>query len=266
MVFVDGVEVGDIEDVALRDRRALSADGIFIVVATVSGQDGRPLAPPEVICARRPVPGRGRRRGRGDPRDRRDVARARGGGRGARDHRCSRSTCARTWRRSSTSACAGARWCCRSWSRSRRFSYSQPTSVGGRSPHALRSSGRTARRPQAAGEARPSCAPSHAAAARVSRARSSRCPSSATALLRDLRRLQQPRRGEDDRRVRFGLPLAHHAGVDAVRADRVRRGSGSRRASRSPCSDIAERRAPRAWWRRRRPAPGPARTTTSTPC
>jgi ribonuclease J len=50
LVFVDGVEVGDIEDVALRDRRALSADGIFIVVATVSGQDGRSLAPPEVIA------------------------------------------------------------------------------------------------------------------------------------------------------------------------------------------------------------------------
>src|SRR4051794_2906178 len=49
MVFVDGVDVGDIEDVALRDRRALSADGIFIVVATISGQDGHPLAPPEVI-------------------------------------------------------------------------------------------------------------------------------------------------------------------------------------------------------------------------
>jgi ribonuclease J len=49
MIFVDGVEVGDIEDVALRDRRVLSADGIFIVVATVSAQDGRPLAPPEVI-------------------------------------------------------------------------------------------------------------------------------------------------------------------------------------------------------------------------
>jgi ribonuclease J len=49
VVFVDGVEIGDIEDVALRDRRALSADGIFIVVATVSGQDGRPLAPPEII-------------------------------------------------------------------------------------------------------------------------------------------------------------------------------------------------------------------------
>ena len=49
VVFVDGVEVGDIEDVALRDRRALSADGIFIVVATVSGQDGRALAAPEII-------------------------------------------------------------------------------------------------------------------------------------------------------------------------------------------------------------------------
>jgi ribonuclease J len=49
MIFVDGVEVGDIEDVALRDRRVLSADGIFIVVATVSAQDGRALAPPEVI-------------------------------------------------------------------------------------------------------------------------------------------------------------------------------------------------------------------------
>jgi len=49
MVFVDGVDVGDIEDVALRDRRALSADGIFIVVATISGQDGLALAPPEII-------------------------------------------------------------------------------------------------------------------------------------------------------------------------------------------------------------------------
>jgi ribonuclease J len=49
MVFVDGVDVGDIEDVALRDRRMLSADGIFIVVATVSEQDGRSVAAPEII-------------------------------------------------------------------------------------------------------------------------------------------------------------------------------------------------------------------------
>jgi ribonuclease J len=49
VVFVDGVEVGDIEDVALRDRRMLSADGIFIVVATISEQDGRSVVPPEII-------------------------------------------------------------------------------------------------------------------------------------------------------------------------------------------------------------------------
>jgi len=49
MIFVDGVDVGDIEDVALRDRRMLSADGIFIVVATVSEQDGRSVAEPEII-------------------------------------------------------------------------------------------------------------------------------------------------------------------------------------------------------------------------
>jgi len=49
MIFVDGVDIGDAGDVALRDRRMLSADGIFIVVATVSEQDGRSVAPPEVI-------------------------------------------------------------------------------------------------------------------------------------------------------------------------------------------------------------------------
>ncbi len=49
MVFVDGVEIGDMADVALRDRRMLSADGIFIVVATISEHDGRSVAEPEVI-------------------------------------------------------------------------------------------------------------------------------------------------------------------------------------------------------------------------
>jgi ribonuclease J len=49
MVFVDGVEIGDMADVALRDRRMLSADGIFIVVATIAERDGRSVADPEVI-------------------------------------------------------------------------------------------------------------------------------------------------------------------------------------------------------------------------
>jgi ribonuclease J len=48
-IFVDGVEIGDVTDVALRDRRMLSADGIFIVVATIAEQDGHSVADPEVI-------------------------------------------------------------------------------------------------------------------------------------------------------------------------------------------------------------------------
>jgi ribonuclease J len=49
MIFVDGVDIGDPADVALRDRRMLSADGIFIVVATISEQSGAPVADTEVI-------------------------------------------------------------------------------------------------------------------------------------------------------------------------------------------------------------------------
>jgi ribonuclease J len=49
VVYVDGVNVGEPDDVALRDRREISADGIFIVVATVSSDDGAVVADPEVI-------------------------------------------------------------------------------------------------------------------------------------------------------------------------------------------------------------------------
>jgi ribonuclease J len=49
MIFVDGVDIGDPDDVALRDRRTLSADGVFIVVVTVSAEDGSSVAEPELI-------------------------------------------------------------------------------------------------------------------------------------------------------------------------------------------------------------------------
>ncbi len=49
MIYVDGVDIGDPADVALRDRRMLSADGIFVVVATISEQDGSTVADPEII-------------------------------------------------------------------------------------------------------------------------------------------------------------------------------------------------------------------------
>jgi ribonuclease J len=48
--FVDGLGVGDVQDVALRDRRHLSEDGVLIVVVTIGSQNGREIAAPEVIA------------------------------------------------------------------------------------------------------------------------------------------------------------------------------------------------------------------------
>src|SRR3954449_13435975 len=51
ITFVDGLGVGDVHDVALRDRRRLAEDGVLIVVATLAAQDGGGLtAPPELIA------------------------------------------------------------------------------------------------------------------------------------------------------------------------------------------------------------------------
>jgi ribonuclease J len=51
VTFVDGLGVGDVHDVALRDRRRLAEDGVLIVVATLSSQNGRGLtAAPELIA------------------------------------------------------------------------------------------------------------------------------------------------------------------------------------------------------------------------
>jgi ribonuclease J len=50
VTFVDGLGVGDVQDVALRDRRRLSEDGVLIVVTTVSVADGTEIAPPELIA------------------------------------------------------------------------------------------------------------------------------------------------------------------------------------------------------------------------
>jgi ribonuclease J len=49
MVFVDGIELGDPTESALRDRRDLSHDGVVFVVATLSAQDSETLAPHEIV-------------------------------------------------------------------------------------------------------------------------------------------------------------------------------------------------------------------------
>lgn len=51
VTFVDGLGVGDVHDVALRDRRKLAEDGVLIVIATLAAQDGGGLtAAPELIA------------------------------------------------------------------------------------------------------------------------------------------------------------------------------------------------------------------------
>jgi ribonuclease J len=51
VTFVDGLGVGDVHDVALRDRRKLAEDGVLIVVATLATQNGGGMtAPPELIA------------------------------------------------------------------------------------------------------------------------------------------------------------------------------------------------------------------------
>lgn len=50
VTFVDGLGVGDVRDVALRDRRRLSEHGVLIVVTTVALSDGGEIAPPELIA------------------------------------------------------------------------------------------------------------------------------------------------------------------------------------------------------------------------
>ena len=49
VTFVDGLGVGDVQDVALRDRRHLSEHGVLIIVATLTSSNGRLTAQPEVI-------------------------------------------------------------------------------------------------------------------------------------------------------------------------------------------------------------------------
>jgi ribonuclease J len=48
-VYVDGLSIGEIGDVVLRDRRALASDGMFLVVVTVDKQTGNIIGLPEIV-------------------------------------------------------------------------------------------------------------------------------------------------------------------------------------------------------------------------
>ena len=48
-VFVDGLGVGDIGHIVLRDRQVLAQDGILMAVLTVDKETGQPLAGPDIV-------------------------------------------------------------------------------------------------------------------------------------------------------------------------------------------------------------------------
>ncbi len=48
-IFVDGLGVGDVGNIVLRDRKQLSQDGILIVVVTIDKESGKVVAGPDIV-------------------------------------------------------------------------------------------------------------------------------------------------------------------------------------------------------------------------
>ena len=48
-VYIDGTGIGDVGSAVLRDRRHLAEDGVVMAIVTLSADDGKPVAQPEII-------------------------------------------------------------------------------------------------------------------------------------------------------------------------------------------------------------------------
>jgi len=48
-VFVDGLGVGDVGNIVIRDRQAMAKDGIFVVILTVDHENGKIVTSPDII-------------------------------------------------------------------------------------------------------------------------------------------------------------------------------------------------------------------------
>lgn len=49
VVLIDGAGIGDVQEIVLKDRLAMSADGVFMIVATVDKKTGRLKTSPDII-------------------------------------------------------------------------------------------------------------------------------------------------------------------------------------------------------------------------
>jgi mRNA degradation ribonuclease J1/J2 len=48
-VFVDGLGVGDVGEIVLRDRQMLAEDGMFVIVAVIDKRTGQVKGSPDII-------------------------------------------------------------------------------------------------------------------------------------------------------------------------------------------------------------------------
>ncbi len=49
IILVDGLGIGDVGEIVLRDRKAMSTEGIFVVICTVDRKSGKLLTSPDII-------------------------------------------------------------------------------------------------------------------------------------------------------------------------------------------------------------------------
>jgi ribonuclease J len=47
--LIDGAGIGDVQEIVLKDRIAMSTDGVFTTIVTVSRKDGKLLTSPDII-------------------------------------------------------------------------------------------------------------------------------------------------------------------------------------------------------------------------